>query len=62
MLTARKERGKVFGGVGLIAKRVKITPESTHPGYATLANPLYGFAIKRVGEVVFLLFYRISLI
>ena len=51
MLTARKERGKVFGGVGLIAKRVKITPESTHPGYATLADPLYGFALKRVEEL-----------
>ncbi|MDR6941970.1 hypothetical protein J2W55_001812 [Mucilaginibacter pocheonensis] len=52
MLSARKERGKVFGGVGLIAKRVKITPESTHPGYATLGDPLYGFAIKRVEEII----------
>ena len=27
--------------------------QTTHPGYAALADPLFGFAIKRVDEEVF---------
>jgi hypothetical protein len=25
----------------------------THPGYASLADPLYGFAVKRVKTILF---------